>query len=1596
MKTLYTKFILLGLFCFLGTSLSFGQNITTIDFEVDGEGYSTTDSYGSGFTDFFNRTNSDLPNCTNEDGFFWGFEDMTSGNKVLDIDQINIAGATQFIFSIDMVAHHYDDWDDTDEFLITYSLDGGTYQNLMWVQHTGNNVGSNTSSNEPAALDTDFDGDGECGVGTTLPALTTGTRNGCTVSSSNFETFMVTINGLSGITTLDIRLTAVQCTATDEGLYFDNIVVNHNGGSSVDNPTSFSASEISSTQIDVSYDDNANGDNVIIVFNTDNTFTTASGGLPTVGASFAGGEVLYIGSGNNGTYNHTGLTENTTYYYRAFSYDATPEYSTGSDASATTLCSTPTEVTSLLTAANNGEVDIVWDNPTCFDEIIIVAKANSATSVNPSGDGSTYTADTAFGSGTDIGTNEYVVYKGTGTNTTVTNLTNSTTYHFTVFSRKNTSWSAGETANETPTITYCSGGPTDSADSEIENVTLVGVNTSISNDTSNVCTGDVGGEISDFTAQIADLEVNGTYTLSVEFGDCDGANQFDGQAGVWIDWNGDGDFEDVNEEIGIVNNIDVSNGNVIEDFTINVPANQPIGFYRMRIVQEELGGFGAPDPCKLFDYGAVEDYTIEIIAASTNDTDSEIDGPVLASQPDPTFISSLVDTDPEAIRVFDFDVYDFGTSDGLPTTITQVTINEGGNNDVDWSTHIENVKLSIDAGSTFATIGTPTINASSIVIPVTSGLSIADGDIEKISLYVYLKNSGLTDDGILEFEIPSTGHGFTADPSGSRFATSFTNTTTSNQILIDVEATELVFTNSFPLDVNVNSIFSLTVNATDENGNVDLDETDSITLSKTTGSGNLTGTLTKNLTNGSASFTDLQVDAIDTFTISTTSSSLTNVTSGNINATAAPVSPTAGSFFITEVADASSSGNEYIEFYNNTGNSIDLSSSKLVDQSFNTVWDFGDDIANVSVPAYGFLIVSRSSNESTFENAFGPLNSNTVFVQGTNGQFFGTGTLRRWQLWEGGTANTADGNLIDDTDNTVGGANNRTEQNIFDGTFATSARANANPGELDFLLYNGGAWINSNAMNDTTGASDAYFYDDFTLTSDAEINDVGIATGANFDIDPNQGLKANGDFTNNGAVTLHSNASQFSSLIVDGAASGNVVYKRFVNNTPVNDLISPPVSNQDWNAFRNTGSNATDLYRNSSPGSSQYAFGPFDKATGSYLIYDNTNNGDNISVGTGYRAATVSGTTLDFTGPLQTGNFSKDITIDNGASFSIWNLIGNPYTSYVDTFAFLSHVVGNDGMDDITNFDLLSSLSGIYAYDGDTSDGWLTINLIKAPDNPIAPGQAFFVGADATYTDLYDMVFTPEMRKTASEVSTSDDFISNDSASNTLTFLELKASTANNAYYTEFYFNPNASLGLDPGYDAVMFGGNAPSSFALYSHLVQDNVGSPFAIQALGSNDLSNVTIPLGINANAGEQLTFSIEEMQIPDTINIYLEDVVNNTVTLLNTSDYILTPSNQLTGTGRFYITFTNTTLSTLEQTLDIVDIYANNTNRTVVVSGELDVNTTATLFDLQGRTVMTAPLDASKLSNSINVAHLTTGVYIVQLTNASGSKTAKIILK
>jgi PKD repeat protein len=147
-----------------------------------------------------------------------------------------------------------------------------------------------------------------------------GTNSPGTVTASNDEGALLFVFHSNGSINMAGWAADISCTAIPTA-----------------NVTAFSATPESSSAINLEWTKNMANDNVMLVWSPDGTF-----GVPADGAAYAtgvaipgGGTVLTTGSATS--FNHSALNSLTTYYYKAFSYDAALKYSSGAPAQATTL-----------------------------------------------------------------------------------------------------------------------------------------------------------------------------------------------------------------------------------------------------------------------------------------------------------------------------------------------------------------------------------------------------------------------------------------------------------------------------------------------------------------------------------------------------------------------------------------------------------------------------------------------------------------------------------------------------------------------------------------------------------------------------------------------------------------------------------------------------------------------------------------------------------------------------------------------------------------------------------------------------------------------------------------------------------------------------------------------------------------------------------------------------------------------------------------------------------------------------------------------------------------------------------------------------------
>jgi hypothetical protein len=195
---------------------SFGQTTLyseSFETNTNGTNYTTSEAeFSDGFNDFFLRTDGSDINASYEvngvDGaFIFAGQDLDGEGATLPLSvstiAIDVTGLTNVDFAI-LLAEDDDgtnqDWDDADYMHILYSIDGGTEQNLLWIESEA------AGSNSAPRIDTDFDGTGD----------------GAEITST-FAEYVESV-ALSGNTTIIFRI-EMSLNSGDEDIAFDNIRV---------------------------------------------------------------------------------------------------------------------------------------------------------------------------------------------------------------------------------------------------------------------------------------------------------------------------------------------------------------------------------------------------------------------------------------------------------------------------------------------------------------------------------------------------------------------------------------------------------------------------------------------------------------------------------------------------------------------------------------------------------------------------------------------------------------------------------------------------------------------------------------------------------------------------------------------------------------------------------------------------------------------------------------------------------------------------------------------------------------------------------------------------------------------------------------------------------------------------------------------------------------------------------------------------------------------------------------------------------------------------------------------------------------------------
>ena len=493
--------------------------------------------------------------------------------------------------------------------------------------------------------------------------------------------------------------------------------------------------------------------------------------------------------------------------------------------------------------------------------------------------------------------------------------------------------------------------------------------------------------------------------------------------------------------------------------------------------------------------------------------------------------------------------------------------------------------------------------------------------------------------------------------------------------------------------------------------------------------------------------------------------------------------------------------------------------------------------------------------------------------------------------------------------------------------------------------------------------------------------DLTIISGGSITIPKDSYVFVGGDFTNTaGTVTLHSDSDEFSSLLVSGAASGDITYNRYVNLVGDGewDLIGAPVSGMAFSSL------ITDT--NIATNGSFYAVGSYDNTADTWTNATDATTG-NLQLGQGYQMATTSGGTLSFTGAIASGDQTVTITnndAENSGAGRRWNLIANPFASYLN---------GNSNADGTNNFLTVNTAAiddnfeALYGWKADGTGYEIYNNSSTATH--IAPGQGFFVAA-AGSGENQTITFTKAMQT----VTGVDDFVAARSSASYELVLDMY-SDAIKVDDTKFYFKEGLTLGLDPGYDAGAF--NQSSGFS--SRLLEQDNGIGMGINAMPIDAMSNAIVPLTINQEAGIALEIQIASSTIPEDINVYLEDTVENTFTLLTNEGFELTAQTTLSGVGRFFIHYTTSTLSTdTVSSTSLLTAYKGKGNTYITVEGLQQFSEPANLilYNVLGMKVLSKKIQSPSQKETLSTLGLKTGVYILKVQAENIVFTKKLVIE
>lgn len=335
--------------------------------------------------------------------------------------------------------------DATDIVTVEVSPDGGTtYYSTVRVKGSSGSNAYWTYAGGTGNASTAYDGDV---TPVDFQPTTAGSQ-----TTNGFST--ITVSSLPAVASLKVRITMVT-NAASERWVLDNFVLTGTSSCTAASTqaSSFSTNTVTSSSMNVAFT-RGNGDGgVLVVARASGAVDTdpTSGTAYTASSTFGSG--TQIGTGNYVVYNGTaggvssasgnipisGLTSSTTYHFAIYEYNSSGTCFnvtelTGNQATSAVVCTAPsTQASSIgFSGVTSTGTTVSWTRGDGTAGVIVVVHSGGAVDSDPVNN-TVYSASATMGSGTQIGTGNYIVYQGTGTSVAVTGLSAGISYYYAIY-----------------------------------------------------------------------------------------------------------------------------------------------------------------------------------------------------------------------------------------------------------------------------------------------------------------------------------------------------------------------------------------------------------------------------------------------------------------------------------------------------------------------------------------------------------------------------------------------------------------------------------------------------------------------------------------------------------------------------------------------------------------------------------------------------------------------------------------------------------------------------------------------------------------------------------------------------------------------------------------------------------------------------------------------------------------------------------------------------------------------------------------------------------------------------------------------------------